>query len=350
MRGRAGQRAATRSAHDRFRLNSNRFATTDWLRGGKGALNLASRGRTRARAVWLQDAWKPTPTLTLTVGGRHEGWRAYDGVNISAAPPISAVQPGRSANRFSPKATLAWAAGPAWTVRLSAGQAWRFPTVAELYQIVTTPVPAVPNPNLRPERARSAELAIERRDARGSIRLSLFNEAIKDALVSQSGPLNGTAVIATFVQNVERTRARGIELAFDRSDLVPRFDLQGSVTYADAETRRNPAQPASEGKLIPGVPHWKATLVGTWRTTDQLSLTAAMRMASRIYGTLDNSDVVGNTFQGFHKYLVVDLRARVKASEHMSFGLGVDNLTNDRYFLFHPFPQRSFAADVEVKF
>jgi iron complex outermembrane recepter protein len=132
--------------------------------------------------------------------------------------------------------------------------------------------------------------------------------------------------------------------------MVPRLDLAGSVTYADAETRRNRVLPVSEGKLIPGVPHWKATLVGTWRPTDQISLTAAMRMASRIYGTLDNSDVVGNTWQGFHKYLVVDLRARVKVNEQMAFAFGVDNVTNDRYFLFHPFPQRGFTAEVEVRF
>lgn len=335
--------------HDRFRLNSNRYATTDWINGSAGALNLASRGRTRTEALWVQDAWKIVPALTLTVGGRYEHWRAYDGANISTSPAVSASQPGLKANRFSPKASLAYDVGPNWTTRLSAGQAYRFPTVAELYQIVTTPVPAVPNPNLRPERARSQELAIEHHDVHGTLRLSLFNEDVKDALVSQSGPLNGTSTIATFVQNVDRTRARGVELAVQRSDILPRFDLSGSVTYADAQTRRDRALPAAEGRLIPGVPHWKATVVGTWRPLDQLALTAAARYASRIYGTLDNSDSVGNTWQGFYKYFVVDLRAQVRVTDHWSFGLGVDNVNNDRYFLFHPFPQRSFAADMTFR-
>lgn len=336
--------------HDRFRLASHRFVTADWLTGGNGALNLASRGKTRTRALWAQDAWKIAAPLTLTIGGRQEWWKAYGGVNISTVPAISVVQPRLSAKRFSPKASLAWTAAADWTARLSFGQAWRFPTVAELYQIVTTPVPAVPNPNLSPERARSAELAIEHRDARGTVRLSLFHEDIKDALVSQSGPVNAGAAIATFVQNVDRTRARGVELAVQRSDVLPRVDLSGSVTRADARTRRNPVLPASEGKLIPGVPRWKATIVGTWRPTGRLSLTAAARAASRIYGTIDNSDIVGNTYQGFHKYLVVDLRAQVKLDEHLTLGLGVDNVANDRYFLFHPFPQRSFAADIQFRF
>ena len=334
---------------DRYKLASNRFLTGDWLTGGAGALDLRSAGRTRTAAVWAEDAWSPVPSVTLTLGGRYEWWKAYRGVNVSRAPAIAAVQPVRRDDRFSPKATLAWEPAPGLTARFSFGQAWRFPTVGELYQVVTTPVPAVPNPTLRPERARSEELALEHRDAHGTARLSLFNEQVRDALLSQTGPLNGSTVLATFVQNVDRTRARGVEAAIDRTDVVRGVDLQGSVTWTDATTRADAAFPAAVGKRLLQVPRWKATLVGTWRPADGVTLSAAGRYASRMYGTLDNSDVVGNTYQGFYKYLVVDLRATIRAAEHLTFGLGVDNVGNDRYFLFHPFPQRTVQADVRWK-
>ncbi len=151
------------------------------------------------------------------------------------------------------------------------------------------------------------------------------------------------------MQNVDRTLARGVEFAFQRTDIVKRVDLSGSVTYADAETRQDTALPGAVGKLLPGVPRWKATLVATWRPTDQVSLTAAGRYSSRIYGTIDNSDIVGNTYQGFYLYMVVDLRVEFKVTDHWTLGLGVDNLNNDSYFLFHPFPQRSFTADMTFK-
>jgi iron complex outermembrane receptor protein len=334
---------------DWFRLASNRFRTSDWIDGAAGQLDLQSAGRTRTAALWAQDAWKLAPALTLTIGGRYEWWKAKDGVNFSLAPALAAVQPPRAAAAFSPKASLAWDPDRRWTARLSFGQAWRFPTVSELYQIVTAPVAAVPNPNLRPERARSEELSVERHDEKGLIRLSLFDEEIKDALISQTGPLNGGATLATFVQNVDRTRARGAELAFRRTDLIPGFDLSGSVTYADAETRADKAFPAAIGKLLPSVPRWRATLVATWRASDALSLTAAARYSSRNFATIDNSDIVGNTFQGFYKYLVVDLRAELKVARHWSLGLGVDNAGNDKYFLFHPFPQRTFTADLTFR-
>jgi iron complex outermembrane receptor protein len=330
---------------DRFAVNSNRYATADWIRGADGTLNQVSRGKTQTAAIWAQDAVRIAAPLTLTLGGRYEWWRAYDGLNYSLAPALSVLQPRRTANGFSPKASLAYDLAGNWTVRLSAGKAYRFPTVGELYQAVTTgTVLSIPDPNLKPERAVSEELAIERHDPHGTARLSFFNESVRDALVSQTGLLNNLP--ATFVQNIDRTRARGVEVALQRTDFpIRRVDLSGSVTYSDATTRSDPAFPAANGKQLPSVPRWKATAVATWRPTDAVALTAAARYASRSFGAIDNSDVVGNTYQGFYKYFVVDLRASFKVAEHYSFAVGVDNVNNDRYFLFHPFPQRSFTAE-----
>jgi iron complex outermembrane receptor protein len=333
---------------DRYRIEANRYATTDWTGDQQGALNQASRGRTRTLAVWAQDAWRLRPDLTLTLGARYEWWRAYDGFNFSSAPALSVDQPERRAEGFSPKASLEWKPAEHWSARLSLGRAYRFPTVGELYQAVTTGTTiSVPDPGLRPERARSVELAIEHAGKGGTIRLSLFNEVIDHALISQSGPLNGQT--ASFVQNVDRTRARGVELAIDRRDVLPGLDLQGSVTYADAKTVKNTVFPAAVGKLLPSVPHWKASVVVTWHPSDKVSLTAAARYASRNYATLDNSDVVGNTYQGFYKYFVVDARAQFRVTEHFELAVGVDNLSNDKYFLFHPFPQRSFTVEASWK-
>lgn len=335
--------------YDQFKIDSNRYTTADWREGTEGALNLQSQGKTRTGALWLQDAWKLAPAITLTVGGRQEWWKAYDGRNFSLSPAISRDQPELKASRFSPKASLAWTADPHWTVRASFGEAWRFPTVGELYQIVTSPVAAVPDPNLRPERALSEELAFERHDDHGTLRLSFFNESVKDALISQTGPLNGTGTLATFIQNVDRTRVRGIEVAWDRHDVIKGVDVLGSVTYADGTTRKDTAFPAAVGKLLPSVPRWKATFVTTWRPVEKLSLTAAARYSSRMRGALDNSDIIGNTYQGFYKYFVVDLRARYALTEHLTASIGADNVNNDKYFLFHPFPQRSFVAELGWK-
>ena len=44
--------------------------------------------------------------------------------------------------------------------------------------------------------------------------------------------------------------------------------------------------------------------------------------------------------------LVVDARATWKLDPHWSVAVGVDNLNNRDYFVFHPFPQRSVLAEL----
>ena len=343
-----GAQTLSFGAHwDAFRLNSNRYATADWREGRAGALNLASRGKTRTAAVWAQDAWSLAAPLTLTVGGRYEWWRAFDGFNFSGTPALSVTQPTLSAARFSPKASLAWTPSADWKLTASFGRAWRFPTVGELYQVVTTgPTLAVPNPNLRPERATSEELAIEYK----GIRLSLFNEVIDDALLSQLAPVNGGPAVASYVQNVDRVRTRGVELAFDNPNILPRLDLSGSATLVDPRILADAAFPTAIGKRPPQIPRRKATLVAIYRPAEALSLTAAARYSSRSFGTIDNSDPVTHTYQGFENYLVADVRAVVKLSGNWSLAAGVDNITNRKYYLFHPFPQRTFTGEVNWRF
>ena len=342
---------------DQSKLQSQTYATADWVGGVPGARSAASLGKTWTVALWVQDAWAFAPGFMLTVGARQEWWRAFGGFNQTTAANPGIAQPERTATGFSPKAALEWRPAPNWRLKASFGQAWRFPTVSELFQASTVgTVLANPNPNLRPERARSVELAAEYRDKHGLLRLSLFNEVIDGALISQTAPLsvvqpNGTTITTptSFVQNVDQTRARGVEIAVDRRDVLSGLDLSGSVTYADAITSRNSIFPASVGKLLPSVPRWKANAVITWRPVQRVALTAAARYSSRNFATLDNIDVFPDTYQGFDKYFVIDLRGTVRVNRQLEFALGVDNANNDRYFLFHPFPQRSVTASLQWK-
>jgi iron complex outermembrane receptor protein len=338
--------------YDGFRLNSRRFATADWRGGAPGALNQLAEGRTRTLALWTEGDVDLADRLRLTLGARYEGWRAFGGRNFSLAPALDVAQPEQSAEGLSPKASLRWLPARALSVTLSAGQAYRFPTVSELYQAISTgPSLTVPDPNLRPERARSAELAGMWTRSAGHVRLSLFRESIRNALISQTAPLvPGSTALFSFVQNVEQVRTTGIELAFERRGLgVKQLDLSGSVTLVRPKILEDSAFPAAEGKDLPQVPRRRATLVMTWRASDSASLTLAGRYSSRSFGTIDNSDLVTHTFQGFESYLVADARANFRIGEHWNAAFGVENITNDKYYLFHPFPQRSFTAELTYR-
>lgn len=334
---------------DQYHLNSNRYTlATNWLADAPGALNQASRGTTTTDAAWAQIAWRPIAPVLLTIGGRQEWWRASDGYNFSLAPALAVNQPARSASKFSPKATLAWTPTHDWRVSLSFGEAWRFPTVTELYQAITTgPTLTSLNPTLRPEQALSEELAIQRGSDANFVRLSLFREVINDALLSQTAPLvPGSATLFSYVQNVDRVHTDGLELAFQQTDLVKRFDVSGSLTLTDPRIRADAAFPAAIGKRPPQLPTMRATVVATWRPDTHWSLSAAGRYSGRSFGTIDNSDPVSFTYQGFGSYFVADLRATVAVTRQLQLALGVDNVTDRRYFLFHPFPGRSYSVEM----
>lgn len=326
-----------------------RRGLTDWTQSAPGAVVNSARGRTATNAVWAQDIWSITGEMKLALGGRYEDWRAYDGNNFSTAPVLNMNQPEISAQTFSPKASLAWSASDTWKLTASFGMAYRMPTVTELYQAITTGATlTVPNPNLKPEEGKDYELAAERRDDDGMVRLSLFQQDINDALISQSAPLvAGSTTLFSYVQNVDRVRVRGFELVASRRDvLFTGLELQGSVTYAEGRVLENPVFLASVGKYLPQIPKWRANALATYRPDEDWSFTLGARYSDRSFGTIDNSDIVSQTYQGFAGYFVVDARAQYRLDENWTISAGIDNLNNDKYFLFHPFPQRTFLMEI----
>ena len=339
---------AHRDAETFAQLRNN---LTDWIAGGLGSAVNSAQGRTATNALWLQDIWSLLPDLKASAGLRYEDWRAYDGTNLSASPTLNVNQPGIFASTLSPKASLAWQVSSTWKITGSWGIAYRMPTVTELYQAITTgTVLTVPNPNLKPERASSYELAAEHRTDKGLVRLSLFEEDMRNALLSQSAPLlPGSPTLFSFVQNVDRTRARGLEFVVDQYDaFIPGLELSGSLTAVDARITADSAFAAAVNKFIPQVPKLRANVMATYRI-DAWAFTLGARYSDRSFGTIDNSDPYTYTYQGFGRYLVADARVRYRIDENWNLSLGIDNLNNDKYFLFHPFPQRTVLMEIHYR-
>jgi iron complex outermembrane receptor protein len=342
---------------DTFRLDSPKYNTADWIGGAPTTTASLARGDTNTAAVWVEDLITLRP-VTLTLGGRYEHWTAYDGLNASLSPPLNVHQPDLHADAFSPKAVLAYTPDPDWRFTASIGQAYRFPTVEELYQAVTTGNQvSVPNPNLRPEDALSEELSAQRNwtgtgGAGGLLRLSLFQEDVRNALISQSAPLlPGSSTLFSFVQNVGHTRVQGVELVGQEQDLgVPGLGLSGWITYVNSDIVSDASFPAAVGKQLPQLPHLRAGAVETWRATPKLTLTVAERYSDRSFGTINNVDHFANTFTGFSGFFVADVHVQYKLTRQVTADLGVDNLNDRKYFLFHPFPQRTFVAQLRYTY
>jgi iron complex outermembrane receptor protein len=340
---------------DRYALSNPTFNTPDWRGGAITGVSTEGDGKTSTAALWAQDSWIATPTITLTVGGRYENWRGYDGFNVNGS--TSVVQPTITASRFSPKAVLSWNAAMDWKVTASVAKAYRFATPAELYQLVSTGgTYTSPDPNLKPDDDLAAELRVARTFEHGTAQLSLFQDDVHDAIISQYLPLvPGSATLYSYLSNVDHVRARGVELSLGSSGVLLRdLDLSGSVTYLDARTlalsgRASASAPAGTavGKFLPNIPKWRGTLLATYHPGTKLALTLAGRYSGKLFTTLDNTDVNPDTYQGFSEWFVMDARANYSIDRHWGASLGVDNFLDRKYFLFHPFPQRTVVASVK---
>jgi iron complex outermembrane recepter protein len=361
---------------DRYQLENPVFASANTFQTsstGTGQLYSDGLGETHTGALWVQDAWKIQPNLKLTLGGRFEAWEAVNGFNLNTtansttgviASTATINQPSLQSTNFSPKASLSYDPNKEWNITANFGQAYRYPTVAELYQNINVAgVATFANPNLTPEQDLNGELNIERHWNDGRVRLTLFDELVHNAIISQTNlvTVNGAQTPTTTIGNVDLVRLRGVELAADKNNVaIKGLQVFGSVTYVDSRILSDPTYVGSNpltgirdtavGMRVPNVPDWRAKLGFTYRPDENWAYTVAVRYSGKQFSTLDNTDVVSHVFGAFDYFTVVDMKIHYKATEHFAFDFGIDNLLNQQYFLFHPFPGRTYVIAAKYTF
>jgi iron complex outermembrane recepter protein len=333
--------------YDGYRLDNATYTLAQWRRGDAGLLTAANGGSTQTQALYVQDAWQLDERWRLTAGARYEQWRAFNGTRSTAS--ASTGYPQRKETHTSPKLSLAYAATDALTLRLSGARAYRFPTVNELFQGSFNGISLVNNdPNLKPENDLSRELSAEWYRPNGVARFTLFRSDTRDTLFSQTD----TTVFpnVTNVQNVDLVRTRGAETSYDGMGVfVPWLDLSANAAYTQATTVRNHRNPASEGKQFYRIPRWRANVVATVHASDALAVTLAGRYSGRQYNTLDHSDIHPDTFGGASDFLTFDAKVSWAVSAHVELSAGVDNLTNRRYYVYYPYPSRTWLAEAKFR-
>lgn len=332
---------------DGYRLDNETDLLSAWRTGGAGALTAGNGGSTQTQALYVQDAWQLDERWRLTTGARYEQWRAFGGTRSTAS--ASTGYPERKESHTSPKLSLTYAVSDNLLLRLSGARAYRFPTVNELFQGTFNGIAIVNNdPNLKPENDLSRELSAEWYRNNGVARFTVFRSDTRNTLFSQTD----TTVFpnVTSVQNVDLVRTRGAEASYEGRGVVwDALDLTANAAYTQATTVRNHRNPSSEGKQFYRIPRWRANLVATWHASEAVALTLAGRYSGRQYNTLDHSDIDPDTFGGASAFLTFDAKLQWKASEHVNLGIGVDNLTDRRYYVYYPYPSRTYMMEAKFR-
>jgi iron complex outermembrane receptor protein len=66
---------------------------------------------------------------------------------------------------------------------------------------------------------------------------------------------------------------------------------------------------------------------------------------------LNNSDINAATYgSGGTAYFIVDLHAKYQITKQVSAAAGIDNVNDQQVWLFHPFPSRTYFAQIKYNY
>jgi outer membrane receptor protein involved in Fe transport len=222
----------------------------------------------------------------------------------------------------NPKLAVQYRATERVRLGASAYQAFRAPTLNELYRgFGFAGFTFLPNESLSPERLTGGEATIEADLLPGrrlTVRVTGHYDEIKDQIVFISqGPA------AARRENVGRTRTIGQE-----ADLTARPAEQVSVTigyaYADSKVTSFLGDATREGRQIPNVSRHQATFRMTLGSPDGVELTLMGRYLSRQFADDLNRQPVAD-------FVVLDASVRKKIGRFLRLFLEAENLTDRRY-------------------
>ncbi|WP_164975996.1 TonB-dependent receptor [Oleiharenicola lentus] len=278
------------------------------------------------------------PELRTTFGGRLDAWRETDGHRRETERATgNMLRDDRYADRdgveLSPSAGLVWQPAAGWRVRAAAQQAFRRPTLNELYRPFRVGnVITEANAALETERATTAEFGIEHTRDALSLGATAFWNDLREAVGNVTlfrGP--GSFPIVGFVPadglgrqrlNLERTRVQGLELSA-RWTPHATLSLTADYLYNDAKVRAASVAPGLVGKRLAQVPRHVATFGAAWRPAQSFTLTPRVRFLGQQFEDDENLQRLGAA-------LVVDLGVSYRLNERLELYLNAENLTDER--------------------
>jgi iron complex outermembrane receptor protein len=324
------------------------YQTTNYLAQGSGVpADSYSGGKAFNQGVYLQDQLRLSDALSVTLGGRYDYWSTYDGTNQASPAVPPNVDPTRSNSSLNGKLAAVYRLTPTTVVRSSVGNAFRNPSVYELYTDLRLASGSqyLANPNVNPERMTSWEAGVRQNvTRRGTVDAVYFENRI-NSLIYRITDLaaDPTGKLHRLV-NAGEGRTRGVELvATERPNTL--VSLRQTYTFNDAIITSNPALPTTEGKDIPYVPRHVASasatvLRGPW------SATALGQYESAVFTTDTNTDIVQNVPGGYSAFLTIDLSASYRVHPNTTLYVNCDDLTNRRYYMYFLTPGRLVFAGI----
>ena len=296
--------------------------------GGRDTTAITAGGRERTIALFAQDTIIAGNRLIFTLGARVDRWRNLDGHSdttpLATRVTASRVFPERAETAFSPRLGLLYRIDPALTLTASAYQAFRAPTLNELYRSFRVgSVVTQANAGLVAERLTGGEAGARVSGWKG--RFLLSGSAFWSEL---DGPIANVTVqqtpelITRERLNLGRTRSRGVEVEGELR-ITSAISMNLGYLLVDSTVLDFSANRALEGLRLPQVARHQATF-----QTRYSKDATTVSLQGRISGEQFDDDLNQLPLGG---YVLLDLFASRRVTMSLEVFAAAENVFDRRY-------------------
>ncbi|MDD5329647.1 MAG: TonB-dependent receptor [Sulfuricella sp.] len=313
--------------------------------------------------LYLYDTLRLSALTTLSGGLRSEH------LHISANDTFDPTAPGALFGSGAPAGTqtenqYAYELGLRHQISAAAAltgkfsRSFRFANVDEIYE--SSPVFTQQFQFLRPQTAKTMEIGLEQKFARGNLRSALFQTDVRDEI--HLDPFTG----GVGNTNLPPSRRRGLELDA-KWRATTNVTLGAGYTYTEAKFLEGTfpgnvffgTNISVAGKTVPLVPQHKLDLTGSWEITSQTRFNGVISYVSKQFMDNDEPNSLGINIPA---YTVAD----IKLTHHVgpwNLSAAINNLFNRQYFGYavrsnftadryeaYPLPERNASVRLEYTF
>ncbi len=334
-------------AFQRSTAETREYSLANWRdKNTTQALSLESKGKDRRYALFVQDEITVLDNLVVYLGFRQDWWETYDGyANDVGETGYPQKYASRTDSSFSPKGAIVYNIFPQTTLRLSAGMAFRPPTVYELYRSYRSGTTTYQyNPDLSPESIKAWDMGIEQKLWQGAVvKITYFENYMKDFIYQRSLSSN-----VRRNENAGKAESHGVEIEAEQR-IGKWMRIYTNFTYVDTKITENKANPASVDKQVPQMPR-KVFNIGGDFNWKRVSCNVAGRYVDKRYSTDDNSDKKNWGYGSRESYFVADAKVSLKLTDWVKLSLSVDNILDREYYDYYLAPGRSWFAEASLHF
>ena len=207
------------------------------------------------------------------------------------------------------------------TISAMISTAFRAPTFVDLYYPF-----GLGNPELKPERARSAEIGAQYAHAHGLAKLVYFRNRLKDLI----------AFVGTTTVNINRAKSDGLELSYDAAF--------GDTTLRVSATRQNAIDETTGERLLR-----RAKQFAALRLSQRLG---DWNFSSELIASGSKQDVRVDDFTRVRTpgYGLVNLKTTYNLNKQTRLQLQLDNVFDKRYQLAHGYNREGRNASFDVTY